>query len=324
MGRSCRLPTAHSVPLFGPGKQTRSKASAPSSPPPDALMSPPLPINGNGNHGIFDRPGGPFVTALSRHKLAIAICALLFAALGLAFGLLRSPTYTGSASLQVGQVNPNSPGFVGYTQSASSLAEVFSRAIYAEPVLKQVETELGLPAAVAAERLSAEPIALSPVFRVVAEGPSATAAEKLANAASEAVVTYVGKSNSANPQSAALLHEAHEAAVGLRRAEAKVNHLAADSSAGLLEAEAARNVAKLKLEAISKSYVETVATQAPRAGLVSLVAGATTAESDRHSKAQLYAFVGLLVGLLVGGCIALLLERRRSGEPSGFADAPAA
>lgn len=311
------------MPLFGPGKQAGSKPPPPSAAPPAPLAPPPAPVNGNGDHGIFDRPGGPFVTALSRHKLAIAVCALLFAALGLAFGLLSSPTYTGSASLQVGQVNPNSPGFVGYTQSASSLAEVFSRAVYAEPVLKQVEAELGLPAAVAAERLSAEPIALSPVFRVVATGPSAEAAENLANSASEAVVAYVGKSNSANPQSAALLHDAHGAAVDLRRAEAKVNHLAAAGAEELFQAEAARNVAKLKLEAISKSYVETVATQAPRAGLVSLVAGATIAESDRHSKAQLYALIGFLVGLLAGGALALLLERWRQGSLPGPAGTPA-
>lgn len=323
MGRSCRLPPAHSVPLFGPGKQAERKPPPPSAPPPPPLAPPPVPVNGNGDHGIFDRPGGPFVAALSRHKPAIAVCALLFAALGLAFGLLSSPTYSGSASLQVGQVNPNSPGFVGYTQSASSLAEVFSRAIYAEPVLEQVEKKLGLPATVAAERLSAEPIALSPVFRVVATGPSAEASENLANVASEAVVDYVGKSNSANPQSEVLLHEAHGAAVDLRRAEAKVNHLAAAGTGELFEAEAARNVAKLRLEAISKSYVETVATQAPRAGLVSLVAGATTAESDRHSKAQMYALIGFLVGLLAGGALALLLERRRRGPLPGPAGAPA-
>jgi capsular polysaccharide biosynthesis protein len=314
------------VPLFETSKRARRKAPPPpSAVPPTSLAPPPsaVPANGNGDHGIFDRPGGPFVTALSRHKLAIAICGVLFAVLGLAIGLSRSPTYTGSASLQVGQVNPNSPGFVGYTQSASSLAEVFSRAVYAEPVLNRIEAKLGLPATVAAERLSAEPIALSPVFRVIATGPSAEAAENLANVASEAVVDYVGRSNSANPQSAALLQEAHGAAVDLRRAEAKVNHLAAAGTGELFEAEAARNVAKLKLEAISKSYVETVATQAPRAGLVSLVAGATIAESDRHSMAQLYALIGFLVGLLAGGALALLLERRRQRSLPGPADAPA-
>jgi uncharacterized protein involved in exopolysaccharide biosynthesis len=285
------------------------------------------PINGdvsrNGDHGIFERPNGPVVTALLRHKLLIAVCGIVLAGLGLAYGAMRAPTYESSSSLQVGQVNPNSPGFMSYTQSASSLAEVFSRAIYAEPVLKQVEAKLGVPAGVAASRLSAEPIPLSPVFRVIATGPSATAAKNLANAASEAVITYVGRSNSANPQSTALLQEAHSAAVGLRQMEAKVNRLP-EGAKDRFEAEAERNIARLKLEAISKSYVETVATQAPRAGLVSLVAGATVASSDRQSKAQLYGLVGLFAGVLLGCCLAALVERRRGrlGVPSRLADAP--
>jgi uncharacterized protein involved in exopolysaccharide biosynthesis len=318
------------VPLFGTGKRQTGNApngnAVPTVPRPEVAL-PPLPINGdvsrNGDHGIFERPNGPIVTALLRRKLLIAVCGLAFAALGLAFGMLRAPTYESSSSLQVGQVNPNSPGFMSYTQSASSLAEVFSRAIYAEPVLKEVEAKLGLPAGAAASRLSAEPIPLSPVFRVIATGPSATAAKNLADAASEAVVAYVGRSNSANPQSSALLGEAQAAAVALRQAEAKVNRLSPDA-ANRFEAEAARNVARLKLEAISKSYVETVATQAPRAGLVSLVAGATVADSDRQSKMQLYALAGLLAGLILGCCLAVLFERRRLrlSAPARLAGAP--
>ncbi|MGN6587507.1 MAG: hypothetical protein ACTHKT_08570 [Solirubrobacterales bacterium] len=315
--------------LFGTGKrepgQVPHGSPAPTIPPPGASVPPPIngDVSRNGDHGIFERPSGPVVTALLGHKLLIAVCGIALALLGLAYGVLRAPTYESSSSLQVGQVNPNSPGFMSYTQSASSLADVFSRAIYAEPVLKQVEAKLGVPAGVAASRLSAEPIPLSPVFRVIATGPSATAAKNLANVASEAVIAYVGRSNSANPQAAALLNEAHTAAVGLRQMEAKVNRLP-DGAKDRFEAEAERNVAKLKLEAISKSYVETVATQAPRAGLVSLVAGATIAGNDRQSKAQLYGLVGLFAGLFLGCGIAVLLERRRGrlGVPVGLADAP--
>lgn len=318
--------------LFGTGKpqpeQPPQSSPAPSGvrtdtlPPPLAINGDVEYVNGDGSHGIFERPSGPFVTSLLRHKGLIAICCLVFAGLGLGFGLLRAPTYESSASLQVGQVNPNSPGFISYTQSATALAAVFSRAIYAEPVLKQVEAKLGLPASEAARRLSAAPLPLSPVFSVIATGPSTKAAENLANATSEAVVAYVGKSNSASPQSAALLREAHVAAIGLREAEAKVGEA---PEASRLQAEAARNVARLRLEAVSKSYIETVATQAPRAGLVSVLAGATTAGSDKQSKLQLYGFVGLFAGLLVGCLLALWIEgrRRRLDASAGPAAAPA-
>jgi uncharacterized protein involved in exopolysaccharide biosynthesis len=314
------------MPLFGPSKpragQPRRGNPAPSGvradtlPPPPAINGDVEYANGHGSQGIFERPSGPFVTSLLKRKRLIVICCLLFAALGLVFGLLRAPTYESSASLQVGQVNPNSPGFMNYTQSATALAAVFSRAIYAEPVLKQVEAKLGVPASEAASRLSAEPLPLSPVFSVIATGPSSKAAEDLANATSEAVVAYVGKSNSASPQSAALLRQAHVAAIDLREAEAEVGDA---SEASILRAEAARNVARLRLEALSKSYIETVATQAPRAGLLSVVAGATTASSDEDSKLQLYGFAGLFAGLLVGCLLAVWLEgrrRRRDAKPA--------
>ena len=90
--------------------------------------------------------------------------------LGAGIGLLRQTTYTASATLQVGQVNPNSPGFLGYVQSASSLATAFSRSIAAAPVLATVKRKLALGPADATPRLSAEPIPLAPAFRVIATG----------------------------------------------------------------------------------------------------------------------------------------------------------
>src|ERR1700684_577824 len=93
--------------------------------------------------GIFEPQSGAPVAALARHKLAIAVVAIVCAALGVGYGLSRRPVYTASATLQVGQVNPNSPGFYGYVQSAAALASAFSRAIDAEPVLDVGRQKLG-------------------------------------------------------------------------------------------------------------------------------------------------------------------------------------
>src|ERR1700710_1706465 len=103
---------------------------------------------------IFESPQGPVLEAIGNNRGLVAICAVVFCLIGIAAGFTRQPVYTSSATLQVGQVNPNSPGFFGYVQSASGLATAFSRAIAAEPVLESVEQKLKLPSAEAISRLS--------------------------------------------------------------------------------------------------------------------------------------------------------------------------
>jgi uncharacterized protein involved in exopolysaccharide biosynthesis len=268
--------------------------------------------NGHVAVGVFEPPGSILVDAIQFHKLLIAAFAVLGVLVGAGLGLAREPAYTASATLQVGEVNPNSPGFGSYTQSATSLATGFSRAIVAAPVLAEVQSKLGVAPKESASRLSSEPIPLSPVFRVIATGSSQSAALKLANVTAGAVVAYVSKSNSAVPQSAALLGAYRQAALEYKHAAAaqEVVEKAGSASADeLLRAEVATSTANVKLEAIDRSYLTAVASQAPRTGLVTVLAGAVNASSDRDSKIELFAFIGLLLGLLAGCLVALWRER---------------
>lgn len=281
--------------------------------PPTALdPRPPLEDERQLSDGVF-APANNFAwRAITWNKSLVAAIAVLGAIVGLAIGMARPATYTSSATLQVGQVNPNSPGFLGYVQSASSLATAFSRAIGAAPVLAKVEKELGVPATAAVSRLSAEPIPLAPAFRVIATGDSEAASMNLANVAANAVVGYESKANSANPQAKVLLTSYRNATAFLRQAEHRVDSLAGSGNEkALVAAEAQRNAAKVKLQGIESAYVAAITSQAPREGLVTVLAGATSAESDRKSKVELYGFLGLLAGLLLGCLVAVVREHRR-------------
>lgn len=302
----------------------RTALNADSLPPVETQAPSPNGDEGPLAGGIFEPSDSFAVWAIAVNKLLVLTIALSLGLLGAVAGYLQQPTYTATASLQIGQVNPNSPGFLGYTQSAASLATAFSRSVGAAPVLDTVERKLQLPRTVAASRLAAEPIPQAPVFQVVATGPSERAAVRLANVAAGAVVVYEGKSNSANPQARSLLRDYRRTSLTLRRAVMHVAEVDADPAAdpgGLLKAEAAKSAAQVQLEATGKAYTEAVTSQAPRQGLVSFLAGATTASNDRTSSMELYGFIGLLAGLALG-CAAAVLRERRSAVTESESSEP--
>jgi uncharacterized protein involved in exopolysaccharide biosynthesis len=281
-------------------------AEPPTIAPPPANDSTPL------VRGVFDPPESQALSALGRHKRLIAIFAILGAIAGAALGFVRPAVYEAAATLQVGQVNPNSPGFASYTQSSSSLATAFSRAIAAEPVLAEVNRKLHIAKKQASSRLSSQPIPLSPAFRVIATGPSAAAAKRLANVAAAGVVSYENRSNSANPEAASLLSAYRRASLALSKASAAVAGLGGDD---LLQAKAEQSAATIRLKAIAAAYVATVGSQPPREGFISLLAGATSAASNRNSMIQLYGVLGLLLGLLAGCGAAVLRDKKRHTPP---------
>ncbi len=288
--------------------------------------------------GVFEPPSGFVLSAISRSKALVLLSVIVLGLVGTGLGMMRKSAYTASATLQVGQVNPNSPGFYSYVSSAAALATAFSRAISAEPVLAAVQHKLKLAPSEAVARLSAEPLPLSPAFRVVATGPTESGAIQLANVTANALIAYESRANSANPQAASLLREDRAASVAFHRATNHVEHLrqsaskaasvlvsgeaekdttrtsqsASKAANALVRAEAERDTTQTRLRAIEAAYTAAVASQAPRAGLVTLLAGATSASSNSGSKVALLGFIGLLAGVVVGCVAAVLLDRRRT------------
>lgn len=267
--------------------------------------------------GQAQPPSNPLTRAIARHKLQVLACAVVVAVLGAAAGAAGKTTYTAAASLQVGKVNPNSPGFYGFVQSSTDLAAAFSRSITAAPVLATVQRKLGLSPDAAVAQLSAEPIPESPVFRVIASAPSAAAAVRLANVTSHAVIAYEGAANTYSPESRRLLLAYRAASLHQARAQATLARATSDYAAdpdtarqlGLERAHAAQAAASLQLHALASAY-QLSAESTDTTELVSLLSGAVTAESDRKSKIELLGFVGLLAGLVIGCALAVLREQR--------------
>jgi len=279
---------------------------------------------------IFEPPSGLVLTAISRNKLIILVVAVVLAVIGLGVGVRRTPTYTAATTLQVGTENLNSPGFDGFVQAAGELATVFSRAISAAPVLTELQSKLGVTPSEAAQRLSAEPIPLSPSFRIVATGFTAKGAIDLANTASLAVIAYEQKAaNTASPQAAALLKEYSSAAQAEQQDLATVENLSAGSyvksakggtviihtpSKALVKARAIEAAARARAAAIESSYrsvTVAAAGSSTASGLISLVAAAATTTDDRSSKIKLFVLVGFFMGLVIGCAVAVLREGLR-------------
>jgi len=266
------------------------------------------------------------VAALGRYKWLVLGLTVLFTIVGLALGVKRKPVYSATSSVQVGQVNPNSPGFYGFVQSATDLATTFSRAITANGVLSIIHQKTGLTPQAAASRLAATPIPDGAAFSVIATGSSSQSAVNLSNTAAAAMISYEATNQSTgNPTgtNAAALYRAYKAETQtlahykavVQKIEDQTNHnstgTANPSNPALIKAQANADLAQGHANALAAAYTQALENQQPAGTMLSPLASALTASSDRSHKLELYGFVGLAMGLLIGAASAVLLEQRR-------------
>lgn len=298
---------------------TQTHIPANSRPPADAMAP-------NGSSYRAEPAPSLLVAALGRYKWLVLGLAVLLAAIGVAIGYARKPVYTATSTVQVGQVNPNSPGFYGFAQSATELATTYSRAINANGVLSIVQQKTGLSPQQAASRLTATPIPDGAAFSVIATGPSSQAAIHLANAASAAMVSYEAanssRGNTGGSNAAALYNQYRAETRQVAHYKAIVQKLQNQQSVTgtgtsnptdpkLVEAQSNADLAQGHANALAAAYTQALENQQPPGTLLAPLASALSATSDRKHKLELSGFAGLAIGLLIGGAIAVLLELRR-------------
>lgn len=275
---------------------------------------------------------GLIAASLSRYKWLVLGLAALLCAGGIAVGVKRKPVWSANSTVQVGQVNPNSPGFYGFVQSATALATTFSRAITANGVLSIIHQKTGLGPAEAASRLTATPVPDGAAFSVIATGPTSQSAVNLANSAAAAMVSYEATNNSNSgattsnattilneyrAQSAQLAHD--KAIVQKVENQASANGGTSDpTNPALVKAQANADLAQGRSNALSAAYTQALEAQQPPGTMLSPLASALTASSDRKHKLELFGFVGLAAGLLIGGALAIVLEQRRARRLAAY------
>ncbi len=183
-------------------------------------------------------------------------------------------------------------------------------------VVRRVARRLDLPQGEVRSSITASSTVGSPVVRIQAVSSSASAAVSLANATSAALIAYVnGVNDGDGAAQEQLLKKFRAATVRVNRLTSRVKALGASGSesAELNKARAARDAAELVAGAVSAAYKASQEGRAS-AGRLQVLSPAGQAQSDRTSKLQLLAFIGLLIGIAVGATLASI---RANGWP-GF------
>ncbi len=235
----------------------------------------------------------------------------------------RTPHYTAEARLMVGRLNISTPGAVaGFAQAAQDLAAAYPLAIDATGVIDPLAQQFHTTPAKIRNEISSTQVPSSPIVRVFATGSTGKFATRLANAASNQLVTFLTTFNQDNSDAARLLKEESAAQLAYQRDLANLQ--AASKQSGTPSPQnqklaAAVDVDKLVTTTLGNDYQLTLQTGAVTA-LLQPLQFADTATSDKTSTLQIALFVALVAGLIAGLGLATLraniVARRALTAPS--------
>jgi capsular polysaccharide biosynthesis protein len=253
--------------------------------------------------------------AIRRSIPLVILPVILLVGGAVAYGLLRTPTYTSEARLNVGGLNLTTQTLPGYAIAVQQLAVAYSRAIDATPVVAPVASKLGLSREDVADRVSATPIQGSPVIRVRARSKDADRARRLADATANSLVDYAIKLNSSSLQSSRLLAKFKQASRQVQDFGAKAERLKSGTK-GHKAAKTQEDLARLKAQVAGGLYQQSVSGQAST-NLVQRLAPAAPATSDRDPVLQQFVAGGIVAGLLIGVGLAVLRANRLTARRLG-------
>jgi capsular polysaccharide biosynthesis protein len=252
----------------------------------------------------YTRSTSPLAAARA-HPLWVAATAVVVLAAAVAYGLVRTPTYTAEGRVAITKVDVQTQALPGYALAAQQLASAYARAAQSSTVQSCTARALHLPPG-GAGGLSAAPIPQSPIIRVTATAGSAAEAVRLANAGSRCLTGWIRTSAATGSQAPALRRYQDASRLLERRKQlaqdaedAYSTHKSSSNLRRLEGRRAAVDAQQLVVSSLRAQYTQqTLNIVDPR--FVQVLSDASVASGDRSQKLGLLAFSGLIVGLLVG------------------------
>jgi hypothetical protein len=255
--------------------------------------------------------------AIRRYPFVAIAPMIVLAALGAALGYVRSPVYTATAQLAVGQPTATDPAALGnVVQASATLAGVYSRMINATDVKRSVFRAVGRPAA--SSGISATPVPDSPLVKVSATASSARTAVVVANAGARSLTAYVRKVNDPSGGARAIFRRFRAAALKYVQQLKIVDKLKSryaqsattSNQHSLDQGEADLASLLLEREGLRASY-ETSQLKTRSTPALSTFALARGATSDRRQVMQVLGLLGLIAGAAIGAAMASARLNRR-------------
>ncbi|MCW2985408.1 MAG: hypothetical protein JWR63_2978 [Conexibacter sp.] len=249
---------------------------------------------------------GPSRTRLLIRCVVLAVVAVVVAAVVYIVSDGVSPKYSSSSTLIV-SVNGGS-GLSDVSVTASNdLASQYAQLANSAPVLRAAEKRLKAPAGSLDGKLSGSTVSAQNIIKVSASAGAPGAAQQRADAATEALISYVTRINakSATRYAAAVTFR-------LRPIDKQIAAVEKRISKGSAESRRNASVVLANLVAQRQQVQSTIAQNAAGSQPNLQAVTPATAGAKTSPKPELYALVALVIVLLIGGRIALapLFSRR--------------
>jgi hypothetical protein len=272
-------------------------------------------------------------SAVGRHPFLVILPAVILLAVGVVVGSKKAPTYSATATINVGKADIATQATPGYVQASEALAASYSRLVTSQHVAVPAANAVGESPSSVASRISAVPIPSEPTFTITATDSSPQSAVRLARATVNAIVKFSRQSQTNQGGPTQLLNRYHRLQTQADRLQAKADKLQGKlqintpgvTQAQVTNAKVAAQTVSLQAQALSNTYLN-LAQNGAAPSLDVLIDPTSPTSSDRTSNREKYGVVGAIAGLLIGIALAGLVGslggnirmRRRRRAPAAI------